>query len=226
MSAGGPLTPATMRAVVGLISVVIIAAIVAVAVGMFQGGFTDTVPLTVMSQRAGLVMNPDAKVQTARRPGRQGRVHRERCPTVRPPSTSRWTPSSSAQIPDNVAVDIASTTVFGAKSVGLRPARRSVAACTAAGPGARRRPRHRRVQHRSSSSSRRCCRRSSPRSSTKPSARSPRRFNGRGEQFGQTLSRPRSLPGQARAEPAEPESRPRSRARRCSTPTPTPHRTW
>ena len=33
------------------------------AVGLFQGSFTETVPVTVISQRAGLVMNPDAKVK-------------------------------------------------------------------------------------------------------------------------------------------------------------------
>ena len=37
--------------------------IVAVAVGLFRGSFTETVPVTVISQRAGLVMNPDAKVK-------------------------------------------------------------------------------------------------------------------------------------------------------------------
>src|SRR3981189_2311318 len=37
--------------------------IVAMAVGFFRGDFTETVPLTVMADRAGLVMNPDAKVK-------------------------------------------------------------------------------------------------------------------------------------------------------------------
>ena len=31
--------------------------------GLFQGSFTETTPVTVISQRAGLVMNPDAKVK-------------------------------------------------------------------------------------------------------------------------------------------------------------------
>lgn len=35
-----------------------LAAIVAVALTMFAGGFTSTVPLTVTSTRSGLVMNP------------------------------------------------------------------------------------------------------------------------------------------------------------------------
>ena len=40
-----------------------IAAIVALAVALFRGSFTETVPVTVISDRAGLVMNPDAKVK-------------------------------------------------------------------------------------------------------------------------------------------------------------------
>src|ERR1700761_7540254 len=47
-----------IRALTGLVSIAVIVAIVAVAVGLFQGSFTDTIPVTVMSPRAGLVMNP------------------------------------------------------------------------------------------------------------------------------------------------------------------------
>ena len=32
-------------------------------IGLFRGSFTETVPVTVISDRAGLVMNPDAKVK-------------------------------------------------------------------------------------------------------------------------------------------------------------------
>jgi phospholipid/cholesterol/gamma-HCH transport system substrate-binding protein len=45
---------------------VAIVLIVAIAVGLFRGDFTETVPLTVMADRAGLVMNPDAKVKMRR----------------------------------------------------------------------------------------------------------------------------------------------------------------
>jgi phospholipid/cholesterol/gamma-HCH transport system substrate-binding protein len=109
-----------LRPLAGLATVVIIGAIVAFSIGMFQGGFTDSVPLTVMSQRAGLVMNPDAKVKLLGVPvGRvasietradgQAVIHLE------------MDPAELAQIPANVRVDIASTTVFGAKSVDLVP---------------------------------------------------------------------------------------------------------
>ena len=52
-----------IRALTGLATVAVIAAIVAVAVGLFQGSFTESVPVTVLSSRAGLVMNTDAKVK-------------------------------------------------------------------------------------------------------------------------------------------------------------------
>src|SRR3984957_21092312 len=52
-----------IRALTGLATVAVIAAIVAVAVGLFQGSFTESVPVSVKTSRAGLVMNPDAKVK-------------------------------------------------------------------------------------------------------------------------------------------------------------------
>jgi len=52
------------RPLAGLITIAVIAGIVAFAVNMFRGGFSEaTVPVTVLSTRAGLVMNPDARVQ-------------------------------------------------------------------------------------------------------------------------------------------------------------------
>ncbi|MGO8939831.1 MAG: MlaD family protein, partial [Mycobacterium sp.] len=47
----------------GLATILVIGAIVAVSLGLFAGDFTQTVPVTVISQRAGLVMNPNAKVK-------------------------------------------------------------------------------------------------------------------------------------------------------------------
>src|ERR1700685_1521902 len=52
-----------IRALTGLVTVAVIAAIVAVAVGLFQGSFSETTPVTVLSSRAGLGVNPDAKVK-------------------------------------------------------------------------------------------------------------------------------------------------------------------
>jgi phospholipid/cholesterol/gamma-HCH transport system substrate-binding protein len=100
----------------GLITVVSICLIFAVAVGLFQGSFTETVPVTVISQRAGLVMNPDAKVKM--RGVQVGKVA-----SIEPLSDGQaaihlaMDPSQMHFIPSNVLVDIASSTVFGAKSI-------------------------------------------------------------------------------------------------------------
>ncbi|HZC09253.1 MAG TPA: MlaD family protein, partial [Mycobacterium sp.] len=51
------------RTFIGLATAVVIAAIVAVCITMFSGGFAEGVPVTVLSPRAGLVMNADARVK-------------------------------------------------------------------------------------------------------------------------------------------------------------------
>jgi virulence factor Mce-like protein len=110
----------TIRALVGTATVAAVVATVVVAVGLFRGTYADTVPLTVMSQRAGLVMNPDAKVKLLGVPvGRVGSI--EELPGGQAAIHLQMDPSQLAQIPDNVAVDIASATVFGAKSIDLVP---------------------------------------------------------------------------------------------------------
>ena len=109
-----------IRALMGLASVAIIAAIVAVAVGLFAGSFTESVPVTVLSARAGLVMNVDAKVKMhgvqvgqvtsiESRPNGQAALH------------LAMYPSEMHLIPANVLVDITAPTVFGAKFVDLVP---------------------------------------------------------------------------------------------------------
>ena len=45
-----------IRVLAGLAAVVVILVIIAVAVGLFQGSFAQTVPVTVLSPRAGLVI--------------------------------------------------------------------------------------------------------------------------------------------------------------------------
>jgi phospholipid/cholesterol/gamma-HCH transport system substrate-binding protein len=113
-------TPAYVRPVLGLVTVIVIAAIVALAATLFKGGFTPTVPVTVLSPRAGLVMNPEARVKLRgvqvgkvasieTRPDGQAAIHLE------------MDPSQLKYIPANVLVDIAATTVFGAKYVQLVP---------------------------------------------------------------------------------------------------------
>ena len=52
-----------VRPLAGLATIAVIVAVVAFSVMMFRGGFGQTVPVTVVSERAGLVMNPEAKVK-------------------------------------------------------------------------------------------------------------------------------------------------------------------
>ena len=102
----------------GLITVVIVCVIFAVAVGLFKGSFTETVPVTVISQRAGLVMNKEAKVKM--RGVQVGKVASiQPLPNGQAAIHLAMDPSQMKYIPGNVLVNIASSTVFGAKSVEL-----------------------------------------------------------------------------------------------------------
>lgn len=109
-----------VRTLAGGLTIAAAAAVAAAAVGSFRGSFSDTVPLTVLSQRAGLVMNPDAKVKLLGVPvGRVGSI--EDLPNGAAAIHLEMESDQLAQIPDNVVVNIASPTVFGAKSVDLVP---------------------------------------------------------------------------------------------------------
>jgi phospholipid/cholesterol/gamma-HCH transport system substrate-binding protein len=109
-----------IRALTGLVTVAILAAVVAVAVGLFRGSFTKSVPVTVLSPRAGLVMNVDAKVKM--RGVQVGKVD-----SIEPRANGQAVlhlamyPSEMHLIPANVLVDITAPTVFGAKFVDLVP---------------------------------------------------------------------------------------------------------
>jgi phospholipid/cholesterol/gamma-HCH transport system substrate-binding protein len=109
-----------VRPLAGLVTILVIAAVIALAVGLFEGDFTKSVPVTVVSPRAGLVMNPDAKVKM--RGVVVGKVAsiQER-PDGKAVLNLAMQPSQMHLIPANVLVDIASTTVFGAKFIELVP---------------------------------------------------------------------------------------------------------
>ncbi|AFM18315.1 virulence factor Mce family protein [Mycolicibacterium chubuense NBB4] len=108
------------RPLAGLGLIVTLVVIVAVAIGLFSGKFTKTVPVTVISDRAGLVMNPQAKVKM-----RGVQVGTVKSIDYQPDGTAAlkldMDPSQMHLIPSNVKVDIASSTVFGAKFVQLEP---------------------------------------------------------------------------------------------------------
>jgi phospholipid/cholesterol/gamma-HCH transport system substrate-binding protein len=107
-----------IRALTGLATVAVLAAIVAVAVGLFQGSFTQSVPVTVLASRAGLVMNTDAKVKM--RGVQVGKVDSiEARPNGQAVLHLAMYPSEIHLIPANVLVDLTSPTVFGAKFVDL-----------------------------------------------------------------------------------------------------------
>ncbi|MGV0746497.1 MCE family protein [Mycolicibacterium sp. XJ870] len=109
-----------IRPLAGFATAAVMVAIVAVSVGLFRGSFTKTVPVTVLSERAGLVMNPDAKVKLH---GAQvGSVESiESLPDGRAAIHLAMDPSHLDLIPANVGVEISSSTVFGSKFVALVP---------------------------------------------------------------------------------------------------------
>ena len=108
------------RFLAGLATITAIAAVVALAVGLFRGSFTKTVPVTVISDRAGLVMNPDAKVKL-----NGAQVGKVASIEVMSNGTAALhldlDPSLVDIIPANVGAEITSSTVFGSKFVDLVP---------------------------------------------------------------------------------------------------------
>jgi virulence factor Mce-like protein len=110
----------TGRALAGLATVTVLGLICALAVTLFRGDWAETVPVTVISDRAGLVMNPDAKVRI-----RGVQVGQVSSIEERPDGTAAlhlsMNKSDMHLIPADVTVDIASSTVFGAKFVQMVP---------------------------------------------------------------------------------------------------------
>ena len=108
------------RPLAGLATVVVFLAVVAVALTQFRGGFTETVPVTVVSDRAGLMMNPGAKVKLHGAPvGTVASI--QDMPNGQAAIHLALDPSRVRLIPDNVLVDIVATTAFGAKFIQLIP---------------------------------------------------------------------------------------------------------
>jgi phospholipid/cholesterol/gamma-HCH transport system substrate-binding protein len=113
------MSKSAVRPLAGLLTVLVLAGIVFFAIGMFRGGFGTTVPVTVVSERAGLVMNPEAKVKM--RGVQVGQVESiENTPDGKAVLHLAMDPTQLDDIPSNVNVDITSSTVFGAKFVELQ----------------------------------------------------------------------------------------------------------
>jgi len=108
------------RALAGLATVTVLGLICVLAVTLFRGDWAETVPVTVISDRAGLVMNPDAKVRI--RGVQVGQVSSiESLPNGDAALHLSMNKSDMHLIPAGVTVDIASSTVFGAKYVQMVP---------------------------------------------------------------------------------------------------------
>lgn len=108
------------RIIAGLVTVIATVLIVVVAIALFRDSFRKVVPITVIADRAGLVMNPAAKVELH---GVQvGKVS-----SIEPLSGGGAAlhlaidPRSVRIIPANVDAEITSATVFGSKFVELIP---------------------------------------------------------------------------------------------------------
>jgi phospholipid/cholesterol/gamma-HCH transport system substrate-binding protein len=109
-----------VRAWAGVGTLAAIALTVALVATLFQGGFSTSVPVVVLSQRAGLVMNPDAKVKM--RDISVGKVDFiEDRPNGMAAIHLTLDPSQISLIPEDVRVDLSPPTVFGAKFVELIP---------------------------------------------------------------------------------------------------------
>ncbi len=123
--------PADRRPLAGALTVLALVVVVVVAVVVFQDSFTKTVPVTVIADRAGLVMYPNAKVKINGAPvGKVASI--EPLPDGGAALHLALDPGSMDVIPANVGAEITSSTVFGAKFVELvAPSRPSPAALRA-----------------------------------------------------------------------------------------------
>ncbi|MET0898084.1 MAG: MCE family protein [Mycobacterium sp.] len=105
--------------VAGLVLILIVAVVSVLVYVQFRGGFTPTTKLTLLSDRAGLVMDPGSKVTyNGVEIGRVAAVDPvERDGTTTAQLTLDVDPRYIDLIPANVKADIQATTVFGNKYV-------------------------------------------------------------------------------------------------------------
>ncbi|MEZ0342587.1 MCE family protein [Mycobacterium sp. pV006] len=121
-----------LRPLVGLVSLAAAVGVTGIAAALFQDEFSDSIALTVISPRAGLVMNPDAKVQL--HGVAIGKVESiDHLDNGMAALHLAIEPSRQDIVSEDVRVDIASTTVFGAKVVRLVPPPNASAAPIRAG---------------------------------------------------------------------------------------------
>lgn len=107
----------TTRRVAAVVMVGALLALIIGASGQFLGWFAATSPVTLDAPRAGLVMNPDAKVTL--RGVEVGRVASITQRDDRAILALDIADDQLGKIPGNVTADIKSNTIFGAKAVAL-----------------------------------------------------------------------------------------------------------
>jgi len=104
-----------------LVLLVVSAILLVLVYGQFRGNFTDKTSLTMLASRAGLVMDPGAKVTyngvEIGRVARISETQRDGKPAAQ--FTLEVYPRYLPLIPSNVNADIKATTVFGGKYVSL-----------------------------------------------------------------------------------------------------------
>lgn len=110
-----PLEQGWVIRLAGLGMVLTLVAVVAISLVMFSGGFQNTAKVIVAAPRAGLVMDPDAKVKL--RGVEIGRVAGITNTADGARIELALDPDKLKMVPANALVDIRSTTVFGAKYI-------------------------------------------------------------------------------------------------------------
>ncbi|MGC4961553.1 MCE family protein [Gordonia sp. DT218] len=106
-----------VRRTAATVMVVSLVAVIAAATGQFLGWFASTQPVTLQAPRAGLVMNPDAKVKLRGvEVGRVASISENGDNAVVKLDIAS---DQMSKIPGNVSADIKSNTIFGAKAVNL-----------------------------------------------------------------------------------------------------------
>ena len=112
--------------IAGVVLLVLLVALSAVVYGQFRGAFSDRMTVTLRADRAGLVMEPGAKVTY--NGVAVGRVADVDSDVVNGVTTARLLleldPRLATAIPANVVADITATTVFGNKYVSFTSPKR------------------------------------------------------------------------------------------------------
>lgn len=96
---------------------ILVAGLIAVTAGAFSGKFVDFIPLTLVSDRAGLVMEPGAKVKLRGVP--VGTVASIGTDVKAAQLQLKMDPGPFKYLPSNLEAEIKSTTAFGSKYVDL-----------------------------------------------------------------------------------------------------------